>query len=252
MIDSQNRYGTRERQAALLDIIREVDMLLYHGGVKYSLCGGTLLGAVREKGFIPWDDDIDIMVDRINFNKLLAVFESTENMEYTLNDVLWVRRIQKKNSLKKDLSVPTIDVFVMDNCPDSKIKQAGKLFLIKVLQGMMKDGKGHTQVSFLYRLCLGVTALLGRAFSQKRKLKWYDRVSQIGNKADTKQLGMYNDLFINLNLKYSNKMFSKYINGSFEDLVLPITAEYDNYLSTVYGDYMTPPKESDRKPMHMI
>lgn len=252
MMDNQNQYGTKERQIELLEMLREVNDLLHEHEVNYSLCGGTLLGAVREKGFIPWDDDIDIMMDRSSFNKLLALFQSKRNMEYDLNDVLWIRRIQKKNSFKQNVSIPTIDVFVMDNCPDNKLMQAIKLFLIKMLQGMMKDGKKHSDVSLFYRICLIITAIIGKLFSQRRKLLWYDRVSQIGNRTESKQLGLYNDLFINLNLKYSRDMFSKYINSSFEDLTLPITAEYDNYLSTVYGDYMTPPEESDRKPMHMI
>lgn len=96
MIDTQNQYGTKERQLDLLEMLREVDILLREAGIQYSLCGGTLLGAVREQGFIPWDDDVDIMVDRVNFNRLLAVFRSKENMEYVLNDVLWVRRIQRR------------------------------------------------------------------------------------------------------------------------------------------------------------
>lgn len=252
MIDCNNQYGTCDRQTELLEMMREVDQLLRTGGVKYSLCGGTLLGAVREKGFIPWDDDIDIMVNRYNFDKLIKLFRSDGDRNYDINDYLWVRRIQKKDETRPDLSAPTIDVFVMDNCPDNKLIQKIKVLLIKLLQGMMKVDKTHSQVSVFYRICLFVTGFLGKLFSERKKLRWYDWVSQIGNGKRTEQLGLYNDLFKNLNLKYSRKMFSRYIDGAFEDLVLPITAEYDNYLSTVYGDYMIPPSEEDRKPIHLI
>lgn len=251
MIDYDNQYGTKERQLELLEMLREVDVLLRDGGVQYSLCGGTLLGAVRDKGFIPWDDDIDIMVNRHNFNKLLKLFRTTRDTGYSLNDYLWVRRIQKEGESRPDLSAPTIDVFVMDNCPDNQVVQKVKVLLIKFLQGMMKVDRQQAQVSLFYKICLVVTGLLGKLFSEKTKLCWYDRVSQIGNHSRTEQLGLYNDLFKYLNLKYSRKMFMSYIDGTFEDLVLPITAEYDNYLSTVYGDYMTPPEEKDRKPIHM-
>jgi len=120
-----------------------------------------------------------------------------------------------------------------------------------MLQGMMKTERPAQEVSLFYKLCLGVTHGMGKLVPYKTKLKWYDAASQIGNKKQSRTLGLYNDLFKYLNLTYSRSMFKEYMDVPFEDLTLPITKEYDNYLSTVYGDYMTPPDENERNPIHM-
>ena len=250
MLDINNQYGTKDRQLELLDMMKDLDAILREGGVKYSLCGGTLLGAVRDKGFIPWDDDIDIMVDRFNFNKLVRLFKSSDT-PYRLVDFLWVRRIQKKGDTRKDLFAATIDVFVVDHCPDSRFKQGLKVLLIRILQGMMKVDRNESQVSWIYKAALLVTGLFGKLFSEEKKLRWYDQVSKIGNRYRTDYVGIYNDLFKYVPLKYNRKMMDNVIDTPYEDTSLPITAEYDHYLTTVYGDYMTPPEEKDRKPLHI-
>ena len=251
MIDKHDLYGTKERQLELLLMMQDIHEILRKSNIQYSLCGGTLLGAVREKGFIPWDDDIDIMVDRENFNKIISLFHKEANLKYRLKDYLWVRRIQKKDEKREGLLAATIDVFVMDNCPDNKILQEIKVLMIKILQGMMKVDKNNAKVNLFYKTCLVITKCMGSFFAEDTKLRWYDCVSQIGNNAVTQYLGIYNDLFKYVKLKYSNRMFDKLIDVPFENLMLPITAEYDNYLTTVYGDYMTPPKEKERRPMHL-
>ncbi len=69
-----NEYGLAERQNELLNMLKDVDKILTGNGIAYSLCGGTLLGAIRHKGFIPWDDDVDIMLDRKNYKKMVDMF----------------------------------------------------------------------------------------------------------------------------------------------------------------------------------
>ena len=61
----------------------------------------------------------------------------------------------------------------------------------------------------------------------------------------------YTDLFKLFSLRYSGKLFDAIARHKFEDIELPITSEYDSYLSIQYGDYMTPPKQEDRNPIHM-
>ena len=80
MIELSKKYGTYDRQIELLEMIKDIDRLFDMHDIKYSLCSGSLLGAIRENGFIPWDDDIDIMVDRDNFNKLISLFKNDCNI----------------------------------------------------------------------------------------------------------------------------------------------------------------------------
>ena len=62
-----NRYGTEEAQNELLDLMKTFHRFCEESDIRYSLYGGSCLGAVRHKGFIPWDDDLDICVDRQNY-----------------------------------------------------------------------------------------------------------------------------------------------------------------------------------------
>ena len=230
---------------------KDVDRLLRAGGVEYSLCGGSLLGAIRESGFIPWDDDVDIMVDRVNYDRLRAIFAEPRS-GYCLRRHLWVDRIQRCDDRRGGLLAATIDIFVMDNCPDNAVLRRLKLLLIMTLQGMMKETGSFKDFSLPYRACLCITHLLGRPFSDETKFGWYQRVSRIGNGKRTRYLTGYNDLFKLLKLRYTNRLFDGIVYHAFEDTSLPITEEFDSYLTTQYGDYMKPPVEEDRVPEHVL
>ena len=244
------KYGIYERQEELLEMMKITHRFLTENGIAYSLSGGTLLGAVREGGFIPWDDDVDIMMDRINYEKMIKLFSTThEDIGLELKRILWVHRIQKKGSAD-DLHVPTIDVFVMDNSPDNWMVRRIKTALIMLLQGMMKRRQDYSGKSFIYKLCLLFSKWCGMPFSDDIKFKWYTFISKIGNDVNTKCITGFTDEFKFLNVRYTGNLFDRYISHKFEDIKLPITEEYDNYLSSLYGDYMTPPPESERKPKH--
>ena len=75
-MDLENKYGTLEIQKELLLLLQEVHNFCVSNDITYSIAYGSLLGAVRHKGFIPWDDDLDIMVDRENYKKILANHET--------------------------------------------------------------------------------------------------------------------------------------------------------------------------------
>lgn len=243
---------TRKKQAELLSMIKDVDVFFKESGVEYSLCGGTLLGAIREKGFIPWDDDIDIMVNRENYEKMQQAFTNWDNNKYALNRYLWIDRIQRREDSPGDLNAPTIDVFVMDNCPDNEALRIAKIALIALLQGMMKDTVEYKGKKLPFKVCLFLTHLLGAPISNKRKFQWFHNVSKIGNKNRTKYMTGYNDAFNLLKLQYPGNLMDELIEVDFEDTILPVTKEYDLYLTTQYGNYMIPPKEEDRVPAHVL
>ena len=88
-----NQSHTYDTQPILLEMMKDVHAFCESRDIAYSLCSGTLLGAIRHNGFIPWDDDIDIMMDRSNYERFLGEFQ--KSCDYVLKRELWIWRIQK-------------------------------------------------------------------------------------------------------------------------------------------------------------
>ena len=252
MVIENDKYGTRARQLELLSMFKEVDKLFRENGIRYSLGGGSVLGAVRHNGFIPWDDDIDLMVDRENYAKIIELFGKGEHgTRFVLNKILWVYRIQDKDDKSGSIMTPTIDIFVIDNYPDNAFVAKFKLIMIKLLQGMMKTEKTERKLSAFYRFCLFVTRIFGKLFTHNFKFKLYDRIARIGNGKKSRLVTCYFSPFSYLKFRFDNTLMDEIVDHEFEDTVAPIVAEYDKYLTVPYGDYMTPPKEEDRVSQHV-
>ena len=250
-MDLENKYGALDYQQKVLAMMKDVHVFLSKNGIKYSLCGGSLLGAIRENGFIPWDDDLDMMMDRENFNKFLSVCDDSEKIEgYVVSRMLWIYRVQRKDEYNGSLTGATLDIFVIDKVPGSKIKQRLKIFLIKLLQGTMRKYRNIEKYSIINRVRLRVTYFIGMPFSKEAKFRMYTKVSQIGKNSNSGLVGCYNGLFSHLPIVYDDTLLKETVLHKFEDAEFFVTSEYDSYLTNLYGDYMTPPPVEERKPQH--
>lgn len=243
--ETAEEYGTKDVQVELLDLLKKFHNFCENHEIKYSINSGTALGAVRHKGFIPWDDDADIMMDRENFQKLLRLYQSYQT-EYHLSRILWIYRLQPYGSEREGGST-IIDIFVVDNVPDIIFLRKLKLLLIRFLQGSMKPAVDYSKYPPVYRVFAIVTHKVGKLLKDERKYALYQKVSQIGNKSKTKYVGIYNNIYKALPRLYPSEMMSELELIDFEDTKLYITSGWDRYLSSVYGDYMTPPNPEDRK-----
>ena len=246
-MDINNEYGTLEIQRVLLEILKRLDKLCLDNDIKYSLLAGSMLGAVRHKGFIPWDDDADIVVDRSQYSKLASLIVSDPIL--SLNKNLWVDRLQLREPLRSGPS-PTVDIFILDNVPDNKVLRKIKLLLILTLQRMIIDKPEYKKYSLINKCISGFLNVIGKPFSKNWLLKLYSRVSQISNTKPTNRKAIYCDQYRYIRNEYGANLFSCIQRCPFEDTNLNIIEGYDEYLTEMYGDWKVPPEMSERKPQH--
>ncbi len=250
-MDSEDRYGLLSTQQYYLPMLREFDQYCRNHDVKYSLAYGTLLGAIRHKGFIPWDDDIDVVFDRENYQKFLQILNDDPLQGYKIIGELWIKKLTRVDNPKIISEGQCIDLFVFDPIPANKAKAVLKVFLLKALQGMIKDKPDYQSYSFLYKVISFILHLVGLLFDKQRKLQWYDKLSQWTGKEKTQQINIYNGLFSQIGTKkYSKDIIKGYVPVRFEEMEVMAIVGYDSYLTELYGDYMVLPPEEQRIPKH--
>ena len=247
-IERDNQYGTAQMQDALLRVIKIIHREFERAGVQFFLYSGSLLGAVRENGFIPWDDDVDIAMDRANYEKFQKCQSSFHDIQ--VKRVIWIDRVLEIGAEPIKGYEPTVDIFVIDHAPDSNVVFRWKIFLLSLLQGMLKEDVQYEGFSALQKLMLFTTHQMGKLFPNRRLQSWYSRVSQIGNKRPTKFVHCTNDTNRDIRKRFESCVLSKRMLHRFEDTELYIPAAYDKCLTALYGDYMKRPPEEERKPMH--
>lgn len=253
-MDLENRYGVLAAQKDLLVLLKEFHSFCVEHEIKYSLSYGSLLGAIRHQGFIPWDDDLDVFVDRKNADLLNRALADSDllQVERESAESLWVDRVRQKNSPNRAAAdfVPTLDILVLDNVPEGGFARALKMFLILTLQGMIKQRLTLGKGSIVLKACSILTYGLGKLFPLKWKKRWYRRVSQWGNACPTPFVANYNGEFADLRRQYPCDMMDRIVEHRFEDTEAFIVADYDKCLKIQFGDYMILPDEKDRKPAH--
>lgn len=244
-----NSYGLADIHADLYEIMKFIHKICVENDIKYSLTGGSLLGAIRHGGFIPWDDDFDIMFDRNNYEKFLSVMRKYDKDDYFLENDQWVNRIRKEHKTKG--YVASIDLFVLDGVPKSALKNKFQILFLRIIQGMLRTNEKEGNFSLFYRAAIAATALLGKLFNKEKLCKKYDEISQQGNCDDSDKISIFNDRFKLISLQYNKNLIDAYELKQFHDTEFMIISRYDDYLTLQFGDYMTPPPVENRIPEHI-
>lgn len=224
----------------LLSLLKDIDKICYDNNIKYSLFAGTLIGAVRHKGFVPWDDDADVIFERVEYEKFLKVLPE----EFTIFRSPWVPRFTRKDGTSL-----FIDVFVFDEISNNTHRQKQQILKIKFLQGTMKSSI-TTNKGFVGLILSLITYLIGKCVPLSLKLKLYDAVAQSNNTEANDFIFSSLDQFKYIKYILPKSILSNYKYINFEDTKLQIMEGYDIYLRQFYGDYMKLPEESKRVPEH--
>lgn len=244
-----------------LEILDEVHSFCISHGITYSLCGGSLLGAVRHKGYIPWDDDIDMFMPRNDYERFKAEYRSDKNEVIDLSTIESCEeqflKVSRKGTIMEDVILHrrlwgvNVDVFPVDGMPEDYKTYTDKLCKI------------HSSI---------VEACPLYKSARKKKLYWALRyyLKRItkgfhGNvlflKQELNQLAkehlpehsplatvIYGDFKI---FPYPSYMFFEIKDIEFEGKHYKCVSDTHLFLSTLYGDYMTLPPEEKRVSHHL-
>lgn len=263
------KYGEikmNQMQERLLDILKWYHQYCIEHELKYYILGGSLIGAVRHKGFIPWDDDIDVGMPRKDYEKFLQLtsekiinhYKVEKNggsskayyylfaKVYDTNTTLVER---KQKTLKRGIY---IDVFPLDGIGNSR-DEAKRNFkkvvrLEKILytrQCVFRRGRKWYKniailASQLIPCCFIDEMKLYRLIERRNRQNDFYHSKYVGN-----LVGSYYEKEI-----VPNKVFGEPKLYTFEDTVVYGVADYDTYLSQIYGDYMKLPPEGKRCTTH--
>ncbi len=238
-------------QNQLLFLLKEFDNFCTSNNINYSLHGGTLLGAIRNDGFIEWDDDADVSMTRENFNKFLRAIRETSSRPNFILDLSTSQRPMLWSTGKELAS--WIDVFVYDYITENRLLQGTKLILsvfflaftktkntMKVFRkGEHKKGAERIVVEGIY--------LAGKCFPMSWKVNASNFLSSFLFNGSKSLIYRSNDQYIGLKKIIPAKWMTTYTRHVFEGSNFQITTNWDEVLRSCYGgDYMLPKKDSDK------
>ena len=236
-----------------LELLREVDRICRRNNIQYFLSGGTMLGAVRHKGFIPWDDDVDIAMLREDYIKFKEVcktelphkyqYQSYTNKDgyhyffdkITIKDTYFSTKYSDKFEMLKGISM---DIFVFDKTSDNKFFSKLHFKMLMALRLLMNvRWINHPRKDKSYLLSKLLLPLL-RIFSMDTYSKMYDKLLRKYEKRDTSTV-----LPPATDHKWRGVMpkswFEAVTDAPFEDVMSYIPTGYDNYLKRWYcEEYM--------------
>ena len=259
----------RNLQLCELEILKYFINICERNNLTYYISGGTYLGAVRHKGFIPWDDDVDIALPRTDYEKVLQIIKNDSECKYVLStyeDLSETVHYQAKlidssikvvNTSGKNNQIWSawIDIFPLDGMPDNFVANKIHQVHLMYLRAMLKFTCFDDQVNLKEKnrplierilIWIGLHTKFGRnkesIFYLNKIDKCLKKYSEIKSKVYINFMGAYKLKSI-INKEEVYKEGAKY---QFEGLELNGPKEYDIYLKHIYGDYMTIPKREEQ------
>lgn len=268
MIFNGKPLSIREHQLIMLDMMIHFDKYCQAKNLRYFLAGGTLIGAIRHNGFIPWDDDVDIVMPRPDYNFLVQNMQISEEYEivslenphnyyhpFAYCNITDKATIMLEHNIAKQTGKGVfLDVFPLDGLPDVLNKRKAHLNYLLIIEQLFAIGINNApdvhNIKNLFKSIIHFLEIplnkvkLGKKIQEKAQLYSYERSNYVAP-----------SVFLTRDV---NKLitpkedYSDFVLFDFETYQFRCPIGYDNILKRQYGDYMKLPPENERCGNHGI
>lgn len=252
-----------ERKQLLLDILQKVDRFCRENSINYSLAYGTLLGAVRHRGYIPWDDDIDIAMLRSDYERFSKLFNkekdvcrfydcrNDKDVHIGFGKVVDTRTIVIEGARTKNLGI-AIDVFPIDNLADTYEESLNYYKSYGFLKELLiTKCRKVSEVRSLWKKPFFVLMKVVFAWYPLHEISLQMTKRLLHNQnLNSKYVGLVVGTTMKENQIIEREVWSEFQEINFEGHMFRAVKNCDIYLKREYGDYMKLPPEKDRVPKH--
>ena len=238
----------KRMKECLLSIYKDIDTVCKKNNLLCMLAGGSALGAIRHHGFIPWDDDIDLLMPRKDYNIFISIFEEAMGEDYYIIGPYSKRSNYFVQVVKKSTVVRYVNS--IDNVIARYFKHylaiifRGILFSVKAFRAKDSDFKRlmHNKIGTI--IIYWIVNLVGLLFTVAPIRIW-------SNLCDSRKSSKYSTVAVGRKLYLGEMLETKSFvpphQAEFEGLNVLIPRDYDRYLQNLYGDYMTLPPIEKRE-----
>lgn len=250
----ESRKQLKAHQNAMLRLLREFDRVCKKLNIRYFLFAGTLLGAVRHQGFIPWDDDLDVIMPRKDYERFLREAQAHLDeeqfflqKEFSENWPVFFSKLRLNGTTCLEAYHPKfpychqgvyMDIFPLDQAKKSGFGRKAQFFASKLVIAKSHDARGYETQSVLKKTAMRVS----RAIPMKPLLKFVRNEKGASGRLHS-FLAAAKKMERNV---YDAQLFATAEEATFEGERYPIPVGYDEVLRTMYGDYMCLPSQEER------
>lgn len=246
-----------ELRSIQLDLLQKTTDFCEKNGLRYFLCGGTLIGAVRHKGFIPWDDDIDIAMPRADYDRFIRSFNDPDNYYQVVNldlnsDYAYsFAKVFDNRTVLKELHYPgdTFGVYI-DVFPADGVRNKTQIRKIMILHKMLNTKRANYYNRTIFKKIINTLGkLLLLPFSAHQIATWMDKEARRYALFSLPSAGVIANP-LGLGEKVDKSVFNSDVYQEFEGRQYRVPVGYDIWLRSIYGDYMQLPPEKHRVSHH--